>query len=80
LNEGVQNRLAADPDFLFKLFVECGVDQVITTITNLMAFGLNPFLWSPANLATATLLHSVAALNDVALVRAHACPSLRLIV
>jgi len=68
LVEGMNRRLEADKDFLFKLFVECGVDQCITLIANASAFGLNPLAWSATAIASATLLHFTAIFNDLVLV------------
>lgn len=61
--------MEADPSFLYKLCVECTVDQVITTIANLTAFGMNPLAWPVAATASAILLHFTAILNDIVLVR-----------
>jgi len=68
LVQGAKSRQEADPNFFFKLVVEVCVDQIITAFANVTAFGLNPFLWSPTNLAAAMLLHFTAIFNDVVLV------------
>lgn len=65
---GVSERMEADRDFLFKLVSECSIDQVITLLANITAFGPNPLLWSSAALASAMLLHITAILNDIVLV------------
>lgn len=67
---GAKLRTEADPDFLFKLCSECGIDQVITLLANVTAFGPNPLLWAPAAVASAMLLHITAILNDIVLVYA----------
>ncbi len=53
--EGAKARMAADPNFLFKLGVEVGMDEVITAGVNVAARG-NPLTWTP-DVALQVLCH-----------------------
>lgn len=66
LQRGVESRVIADPDFLFKIIWEVVQDQVIIVFTVLSSCGL-PMFWTPDQLANACLLHATAFFNDILL-------------
>jgi len=63
LHRGIESRLAADPDFLFKLVWELVQDQGICILTVVGTCGL-PAFWTSQQFAHAALLHLTALLND----------------
>lgn len=66
IQQGIESRLAADDEFLFKLIWEIVQDQVIIVLTVLGSCGL-PTFWTPEQLANACLLHATAFFNDILL-------------
>jgi len=66
LQRGVESRVTADPDFLFKIIWEIVQDQFIIVFTVLSSCGL-PAFWTPDQLANACLLHATAFFNDALL-------------
>ena len=66
VQSGIESRVAADPDFLFKLLWEIVQDQFIIVLTVIGSCGL-PMFWTPSQLAHACLLHATALMNDVLL-------------
>jgi len=66
LQRGVESRVTADPDFLFKIVWEIVQDQFIIVFTVLSSCGL-PAFWTPDQLANACLLHATAFFNDILL-------------
>mmetsp|Transcript_3263 Transcript_3263/g.7212 ORF Transcript_3263/g.7212 Transcript_3263/m.7212 type:complete len:307 (+) Transcript_3263:188-1108(+) len=66
LQRGIESRVEADPDFLFKIIWEIVQDQFIIVLTVLGSQGL-PTFWTPEQCANACLLHATAILNDALL-------------
>jgi len=66
VQQGIESRVAADPDFIFKIIWEIVQDQFIIVFTVLGSCGL-PMFWTPEQLANACLLHATAFFNDILL-------------
>ncbi|QDZ18624.1 hypothetical protein HOP50_02g11280 [Chloropicon primus] len=67
VRKGLESRLEADEEFLFKLLWEVVQDQAIIVLTVVGSCGL-PAFWTPEQLASACLLHATAFFNDILLV------------